>query len=43
MLTQDKPATDEYAVMVDARDALDVGAAATSVEWGDYHRSWQTK
>jgi homogentisate 1,2-dioxygenase len=43
MLKQDKPATDEYAVMVDARDALDVGAAAQSVEWDDYHRSWQTK
>jgi homogentisate 1,2-dioxygenase len=42
MLKQDKPATDEYAVMVDARDALDVGAGAASVEWPDYHRSWGT-
>ena len=40
MLKQDKPATDEIAVMVDTRDALDVGDAATSVEWGEYHRSW---
>ena len=40
MLKQEKPGTDEYAVMIDARDALDVGDAATSVEWGDYHRSW---
>jgi homogentisate 1,2-dioxygenase len=43
MLKQEKAGTDEYAVMVDARDALDVGKAATSVEWGDYHRSWQAK
>ncbi|HEY9545493.1 MAG TPA: homogentisate 1,2-dioxygenase [Solimonas sp.] len=41
MLTQIKPATDEYAVMIDARDALDVGAAAEGVEWVDYHRSWR--
>lgn len=42
MLTQTKAATDEYAVMIDARDALDVGADAESVEWADYHRSWNT-
>lgn len=41
MLVQDKPATDEYAVMIDARDALDIDAAATAVEAVDYHRSWQ--
>ena len=41
MLVQDKPATDEYAVMIDARDALDIGDAATAVEAVDYHRSWQ--
>ncbi|MGH8444858.1 MAG: homogentisate 1,2-dioxygenase, partial [Solimonas sp.] len=41
MLTQTKPATDEYAVMIDARDALDIGDAASGVEWADYHRSWQ--
>lgn len=40
MLAPKKPATDEYAVMIDARDALDVGDAAASVEWTDYHRSW---
>jgi homogentisate 1,2-dioxygenase len=40
MLTPKKPATDEYAVMIDARDALDIGEAATAVEWGDYHQSW---
>lgn len=41
MLTQSKAATDEYAVMIDARDALEVAVAATSVEWAEYHRSWQ--
>jgi homogentisate 1,2-dioxygenase len=40
MLQQDKPATDEYAVMIDARDALEVGEAAAATEWQDYHRSW---
>ena len=42
MLKQDKPATDEYAVMIDARDALEVDAPATSVENADYHMSWKT-
>ena len=32
MLVQPKPATDEYAVMIDARDPLDVGEAAATVE-----------
>lgn len=41
MLTQSKPATDEYAVMIDARDALEVSDDAGSVEWAEYHRSWQ--
>ncbi len=40
MLVQPKVATDEYAVMIDSRDALEIGAAATSVEVGDYHQSW---
>ena len=35
-----KAGTDEYAVMIDARDALEVGPAADGVEWGEYHRSW---
>jgi homogentisate 1,2-dioxygenase len=43
MLKQDKPGTDEYAVMIDARDALDVGTVASTVEWGDYHRSWAVR
>jgi homogentisate 1,2-dioxygenase len=42
MLTQTKPATEEYAVMIDTRDALDVSAAASSVEREDYHQSWRT-
>ena len=43
MLKQEKPATNEYAVMIDARDALEIGEAAASVEWADYHRSWQSQ
>ncbi|HUS24468.1 MAG TPA: homogentisate 1,2-dioxygenase [Candidatus Binatia bacterium] len=43
MLVPKKPATDEYAVMIDARDALDVGEAASSVEWAAYHQSWMPK
>ena len=42
MLTPKKPATDEYAVMIDARDALDIAPAAESAEFADYHRSWRT-
>lgn len=41
MLVQSKPATDEYAVMIDTRDALEIGAAAGSVENPDYHLSWR--
>ena len=41
MFEQTKPATDEYAVMIDTRDALDVGAAAAGVEWGGYVDSWR--
>ncbi len=42
MLSQTKPATDEYAVMLDARDPLDVGSAAEAVEWAGYKDSWKT-
>ncbi len=38
-----KPATDEYAVMIDTRDALDIGAGAASVEWAGYVDSWAGK
>ncbi|MGH8136066.1 MAG: homogentisate 1,2-dioxygenase, partial [Steroidobacteraceae bacterium] len=41
MLVQTKPATDEYAVMVDTRDALEVGAPAAAVEWQGYVDSWK--
>lgn len=36
-----KPGTEEYAVMIDTRDALEVGTAAGSVEFEGYARSWQ--
>jgi homogentisate 1,2-dioxygenase len=42
MLEQKKPATDEFAVMIDSRDALDVGEAAVGVEWTGYADSWKT-
>ena len=35
-----KKDTDEVAVMVDARDALDVQPAAEAIEWPDYVDSW---
>ncbi len=33
--------TDEVAVMIDTRDALDVAPAAAEVEWPDYVHSWR--
>jgi homogentisate 1,2-dioxygenase len=42
MLKQEKPATDEVAVMIDTRDPLDVAAAAGGVEWNEYVQSWKT-
>ncbi len=41
MLVQAKPATDEYAVMLDARDPLDVAEAASAVENVRYVDSWK--
>ena len=41
MLVQTKPATDEYAVMVDTRDALAIGSAAAAVECPGYVASWK--
>ena len=41
MLVQSKAATDEYAVMIDARDPLDVADAARSVENVRYVDSWK--
>jgi homogentisate 1,2-dioxygenase len=43
MLVQKKPATDEYAVMIDARDALDVAPDAAAVEWTGYVDSWKQR
>jgi homogentisate 1,2-dioxygenase len=37
-----KPATDEYAVMMDTRDALEMGEAAERTEFKPYADSWQT-
>lgn len=41
MLVQTKPATDEYAVMIDTRDPLEVGEAAGAVENTAYVNSWK--
>jgi homogentisate 1,2-dioxygenase len=41
MFQQTKPATDEYAVMIDARDPLDVTEQGAAVEWQDYVNSWK--
>jgi len=41
MFTPKKQATDEYAVMLDTRDPLEVGPAAEAVELDGYKNSWQ--
>lgn len=41
MLLQSKPATNEYAVMIDTRDALNIAEAARGVEWTGYVDSWR--
>jgi homogentisate 1,2-dioxygenase len=41
MLVQKKPATDEYAVMIDTRDPLEIGPGAASVENSAYVDSWK--
>ena len=41
MLVQSKAATDEYAVMIDTRDALDVGELS-KIEWDGYVDSWKS-
>jgi homogentisate 1,2-dioxygenase len=43
MLSQPKPATDEYAVMIDTRDPLEVGEAAGPVENPAYVDSWKAR
>ena len=42
MLIQPKAATDEYAVMIDTRDPLEVGEAASGVENTAYVDSWKS-
>jgi homogentisate 1,2-dioxygenase len=41
MLVQPKVMTDEYAVMIDLRDPLDVGPGAAAVENSSYVDSWK--
>ncbi|NJD30267.1 MAG: homogentisate 1,2-dioxygenase [Gammaproteobacteria bacterium] len=41
MFRQEKPGTDEYAVMIDTRDALEVMPPAGAVEWTGYVDSWK--
>ncbi len=43
MLVQPTPATDEYAVMIDTRDALEITDAVQKVEWAGYVDSWKPK
>jgi homogentisate 1,2-dioxygenase len=43
MLVQSKPATDEYAVMIDTRDPLEVGDGAAAVENSAYVDSWKAQ
>ena len=43
MLKQSKSGTDEVAVMIDARDPLQVCATALAAEAADYVNSWQSK
>jgi homogentisate 1,2-dioxygenase len=38
-----KKETDEVAVMIDTRDAVDIGDAASAVEWTGYVDSWKVK
>jgi homogentisate 1,2-dioxygenase len=40
-LTPKRSNTDEYAVMIDARDALDPGPLMAAAEWTGYVESWQ--
>jgi homogentisate 1,2-dioxygenase len=43
MFDQTKPATDEYAVMIDTRDPIDVSPGGLAVEWAGYVDSWKSK
>jgi homogentisate 1,2-dioxygenase len=41
--TPSKPETDEVAVMIDTRDAVEISKEATGVEWKEYVYSWKEK
>ena len=43
MLQQSKPMTDEVAIMLDTRDALDVATLPEGVENKNYVNSWRTE
>jgi homogentisate 1,2-dioxygenase len=43
MLVQPRLATDEYAVMIDSREPLRIGQAASTVEWAGYVDSWKAR
>jgi len=40
---QKSAGTDEVAVMIDARDSLEIDEAARSIEWPEYVNSWRTE
>ena len=42
MFQQSKAMTDEYAVMIDTREPLEMGPAAAATEFEGYARSWNT-
>jgi homogentisate 1,2-dioxygenase len=42
VLKPGKPATDEYAVMIDTRDALEIAQPAQGIEWTGYVDSWKS-
>ena len=43
MLAPAKAVTDEFAVMVDARDALEIAEGARATEWAGYVDSWKPR
>jgi homogentisate 1,2-dioxygenase len=43
MFEQPKVMADEYALMIDVRDPLEVGEQAGNVEWTEYKNSWKSK
>lgn len=42
-MTTPKTMTDEVAVMIDTRDAVEIAPAASAVEWHEYVDSWKEK